>query len=110
MASVRDDRRVEQEIPNFSRMREWVSPDGVRWHRRGDRVLSGKDLGRQLSRTELRVLHHYAGELTDVPVADRNAFWDAAQERMQVSVHSEFRGVEFRSDTGERLLVVDEDC
>ena len=101
---------MEQEIPNFARMREWVSPDGERWHRRGDRVLSGKDLGRRLSRAELHVLHHYMGELTDVPVADRDAFWTAAQERMQESVHSEFRGVEFRSEAGERLLVVEEDC
>lgn len=101
---------MERGIPNFARMREWIGPDGVRWHRRGHQVLSGKDLARRLRQPQLLVVHHYMGELTDVPGTDRESFWAAAEERMQASAQSEFRGVEFRSDDGVRLLVVEEDC
>ena len=101
---------MDQEFPNFARMREYVSPDGVRWHRRGDQVLAGKDLARRIRANHLHVVHHYMGELTDVPAAERDQFWADAQERMRTSVQSEFRGVEFRSEAGERLLVVEENC
>jgi hypothetical protein len=101
---------VNQEYPNFARMREYVAPDGVLWHRRGDRVLTGKDLGRRIRVSDLHVVHQYLGELAEVPVTERDEFWAEAQERMRKDVYSDFRGVEFRSDAGQRLLVVVEDC
>ena len=99
-----------EEIPNFARMREYVDPDGVRWRRRGDQVLTGKSLARRLGHPGLQVLHHYSGELVGIPATGRDAFWSEAQERMSASPHARFTGVEFRSDSGARLLVIDEDC
>lgn len=105
-----DDRPVVEEIPTFARMREYVDPDGVRWRRRGDRLLAGKDLGRRLRHDELQVLHHYMGELTQLPPDGREAFWSTAQASMRASTFSDFVGVEFRNEDGHRLLVVEESC
>jgi hypothetical protein len=58
----------------------------------------------------LRVLHSNLGELTEIPPAEHGDFWAGAEIRMAESAQSEFRGVEFRNDSGDYLLVVEEYC
>jgi hypothetical protein len=101
---------MDEALPNVTRMREYVTPDGVRWHRRGDQVLTGKSLGTRLRKSGLRVLHSNLGELTEIPPAEHGDFWAGAEIRMAESAQSEFRGVEFRNDSGDYLLVVEEYC
>jgi hypothetical protein len=101
---------MDEAATDVPRMREYVTPDGVRWHRRGDQVLTGRSLGTRLRKPGLRVLHSNLGELTTIPPDQRADFWTRAEVRMAESAQSEFRGFEFRSDSGEYLLVVQEYC
>lgn len=107
---IRHDQVVADAYPNFAKMKEYVAPDGVRWRRRGDQVLEGKALARRLQKQDVWVIHHYRGELTEVPSAGRTDFWAQAESRMAESNHSDFQGSEFRNEAGQYLLVVDESC
>ena len=91
-------------------MKVYVAPDGTQWHRRGDQVLTGTALARRLRKPHVIAVHHYLGELADIPVDQREGFWSDAESRMAVSGFSDFRGIEFRSDAGDLLLVIDESC
>jgi hypothetical protein len=101
---------MDEDLPNVARLREYVTRDGVRWHRRGDQVITGKSLSARLRKSGLRVLHSNLGELTEIPPDERADFWAAAEVRMTESAQSEFSGVEFRNDSGDYLLVVEEYC
>lgn len=96
--------------PNFAKMTEYIAPNGVRWHRRGDGVLEGKRLARRLKKPEVRVVHHYLGELTEVPPELRAEFWSRAERRRAASGYTDFQGTEFKDETGHYLLVVHEFC
>jgi hypothetical protein len=101
---------MDEAALNITRMREYVTPDGVRWQRRGDQVLTGRSLGTRLRRSGLRVLHSYLDDVTLIPPDQRAGFWADAETRMAASPHSDFIGVEFRNDSGDYLLVVEEYC
>ncbi|MFN8168448.1 MAG: hypothetical protein U0S36_06665 [Candidatus Nanopelagicales bacterium] len=101
---------MDEALPNVARMREYVTPDGVRWHRRGDQILNGKFLGTRIGKSGVRVVHSSLGQLTTIPPDRRADFRAGAEERMAESAQSEFRGVELRNDSGDCLLVIEEYC
>lgn len=83
---------------------------GVSWRRRGKTVLAGRELGRHIRRGDVLVVHHYLGDFKEVALSEREQFWFEAEATMRDSVHSEFRGYEFKDDQRRHLLVIDEHC
>jgi len=56
----------EQQVwPSPIRAREWVDPDGSRWHMRGG-TLDQRQLRRLLKRLDVRVLHVYGPEPREI--------------------------------------------
>ncbi len=88
---------------------EFTDEHGTRWRRRGG-TLEGKALQRLVRNVDVKVLHGYMGETTEVPPERRAAFWHEAERLMAESPHSRFYGAEFNNDEREHLLVVHEDC
>ncbi len=100
-----------QPIPllNLAQEREFTDEHGTRWRRRGG-MLEAKPLQRLLLRDDVKVLHDYMGQATEVPPERRATFWNEAQRWMAASPCSRFYGAEFKNDEREHLLVVHEDC
>jgi hypothetical protein len=95
--------------PDFARMDQYIDSEGTRWSRRGG-TLVGKALGRRLRDQQTLVLHHYLGELNDVPATAREAFWAEAEGKMAASGFSDFTGIEFKDEARRHLLVISESC
>ncbi len=72
--------------------------------------MESKALQRLMLKDDVRVLHDYMGQATEVPPEARADFWNEAQRLMASSPHSRFYGAEFKNDERKHLLVVHEDC
>jgi hypothetical protein len=98
------------DVRSIARMKSFVDPMGVTWHRRGDHPLEGKAVARRLRDPDLLVAHEYEEALNVIGVQDRDAFWAHAEETMRTSGQSHFYGVEFKNGAHQYLLIVHEDC
>ena len=97
-------------IPSLVGRKAFTDSEGIRWKRRGTDFVEGKELAKLLRNPAILVRHEYMGEITDLPLPDREAFWAEAETRMAGSVHSEFFGSEYKNDDNLHLLVIHEYC
>jgi len=94
----------------------WTDDDGVCWRMRGKRgggaPLSGPALRRLLKLVDVRVLHVYGPQPTEVSSPEREALLVRVDQYLsgQAPPRSGFSLAEFRNDDREVMLVVQEFC
>ena len=94
----------------------WTDQDGRRWTRRGRGGIGPKAARRLLARSDVRVhLLYLWYEDRDIPVAERQQFWEQVEPYLEGKAGSrgdltEFTAAEFRSDDGHTLLLFEKEC
>jgi hypothetical protein len=102
--------------PNPLREGEWTDREGVVWLRRRDREPDTKRIEHLLQDPETRVLLVYGPEPSEIPFAERKAFWDAARPyvlgkvRRSKDDYTDFCFGEFRDEQNRDLLIVQQYC
>lgn len=96
-------------IVNLAAQSTFTDRGGVAWTRRGEPV-TDKRWRKLMLDPAVAVLHDYLGEVRGVPVEEREAFWESAQQLMRRSSYSQFTCSEFKAEEQRHLLVVHEDC
>src|SRR5262245_43823226 len=90
-----------QPWPQPIREGRWTDDSGTQWHIRGRGAQSPRGLLRRLlKRSDLRVLHAYGPQPTEVSGPQRQALLERVERYFagQAPPHSEFRLADFRDD------------
>jgi hypothetical protein len=112
LPAVRSD-EVE-EITSPAATGEWVGPNGVAWHRRGE-ALGAARLRALLRDPEVRVIHVAGADAVELDDAGMDSLWLRLRPYLQgrprrQGDHTDFVAGEFRDSGTGRLLIVEEDC
>ena len=91
----------------------WTDDDGTQWHLRGGRAqLPDRVLRRLLKRTDIRVLHAYGPNPTEVTGTDLEALLERVERYLAgaAAPTSQFWLAEFRDELRNVMLVIEEAC
>ena len=99
--------------PQPIREGRWTDDSGTQWHIRGRGTQPPRGLLRRLlKRPDLRILHAYGPQPTEVSDTQRQALLDRVERYFagQAPPHSQFWLAEFRDDDRHVMLVIEEAC
>ena len=91
----------------------WTDDNGTEWHIRGGLAqLPDRVLRRLLKRTDVRVLHAYGPDPTEITGPEREALLERVERYFagMAPPHSQFWSAEFRDEHRNVMLVIEEAC